>query len=341
MKSFDVIIIGAGPAGLQCARKLGGTKLSVLLIDKKEKIGSKVCAGGLTKDSIKFLNLPSDLIEKEFNKVSLHINKSLSVIGRDKPIVSTIDREKLGQWQLSKIKDFKNIQIKTNTRASKINKDYIVVNGEKIKYKFLIGAGGALSIVRKYLNLKTKNISVAFQYKIFNKKFKKLELFFKPKLFSSWYAWIFPHKNYTSIGCGCEPSIDSLQKIKSNFNKWLKNKGIDVSQKKLQAAPINFNYQGHRFGNIFLIGEAAGFTSRLTGEGIYQALVSGQEVAKMILNPAYKSKNICKLLRTKRLHNLGAKILIKSGPFKSLVLQAGRLAFKHPVLKEKLIRNLG
>src|SRR6056297_1514141 len=163
MKNFDIVIIGAGPAGLQCAKKLGNSKFSVLLIDKKKKIGPKVCAGGLTNDSINFLNPPSDLIEKEFNKVSLHINKSFSVISRDKPIVSTINREKLGQWQLSQLKDFKNITVKTQAQAFKIQKKYVLINKEKIKYKFLVGAGGARSIVRNYLGLENRKIGIAFQ----------------------------------------------------------------------------------------------------------------------------------------------------------------------------------
>lgn len=48
METYDVIIIGAGPAGLKCAEILGNSKLKVLLIDKKKTIGPKICAGGLT-----------------------------------------------------------------------------------------------------------------------------------------------------------------------------------------------------------------------------------------------------------------------------------------------------
>ena len=45
---FDVVIIGAGPAGLKCAEQLKNSNLSVLVIEKNKIIGPKVCAGGLT-----------------------------------------------------------------------------------------------------------------------------------------------------------------------------------------------------------------------------------------------------------------------------------------------------
>jgi geranylgeranyl reductase len=48
MESYDVIIVGAGPAGLRCAEVLGGSRLEVLVTEKKSVIGPKVCAGGLT-----------------------------------------------------------------------------------------------------------------------------------------------------------------------------------------------------------------------------------------------------------------------------------------------------
>ncbi len=47
--TYDVIILGAGPAGLKYAEELKNTKLSVLLIKKNQIIGPKICAGGLTR----------------------------------------------------------------------------------------------------------------------------------------------------------------------------------------------------------------------------------------------------------------------------------------------------
>ena len=59
MEYFDVIIIGAGPAGLKCAEVLGNSKFSVLLLEKNAEIGVKVCAGGFLVKNSEYLNLPN------------------------------------------------------------------------------------------------------------------------------------------------------------------------------------------------------------------------------------------------------------------------------------------
>ncbi len=184
----------------------------------------------------------------------------------------------------------KKIDIKTNIEVEFIGKDFIKIKGKKIKYKYLVGADGSNSIVRKYLGLTTNKFLIAIQY-IKKEKFKDLELFFNANLFGSSYAWIFPHKNYTSIGSGKDSIIQNFN-LKENFEKWLKTKNIDVKKAKFQTFTINFDYQGFKFGNKYLVGDAAGFASGLTGEGIYFAIVSGQEVARKIINPDYDCKNI-------------------------------------------------
>ena len=72
---------------------------------------------------------------------------------------------------------------------------------------------------------------------------------------------------------------------------------IDYAGLKLETYPISYDYQGVQFGHIFLIGEAAGMASGLTGEGIYQSIVSGQEVARMIVDPKHVPQQLDKVLR--------------------------------------------
>ena len=56
---YDVIIVGAGPAGLSCAEVLAKGGKSVLVLEKNNEVGPKICAGGLTArvEKEKFLSL--------------------------------------------------------------------------------------------------------------------------------------------------------------------------------------------------------------------------------------------------------------------------------------------
>lgn len=306
MEKFEVVIIGAGPVGLAAAKILGEGGKKVLLVEKNQKIGPKICAGGLTYRSFQF-KLPLDLADQTFNSFKINaLGKEMEIKG-ERFLIATISREKLGQWMLKKIK--KNVQIRINSEVIKIEKEYVFFkDGQKIKFDFLIGADGSLSLVRRYLNLPTKKVWSTIQYTI-AQDFKDLEFFFEPALFGSGYAWIFPHNNFVSVGCGTDSKFQDLNLFK-NFHYWLKKMKIEVNPVKLESFPINFDYRGFKFGNIFLAGDAAGFASGLTGEGIYAAILSGREVAQKILNPNYNFPGMRELFKKKFLEEKIGKTLM-------------------------------
>ena len=338
METFDVIIVGAGPAGLKCAETLGNSKFKVLLLEKNKEIGPKICAGALNRKNIKYLNLPSSLFDFQYNKIKLHIKNNHSIVQDDDNLIYSVDRKNLGQWQLKKINKFNNIEVRTGSKVSKIEKDYIVVDGKKILYKFLVGADGSSSIVRRYLNIKSEEIGIAIQYIIPIDIYKEFELFLDSELFCAWYAWIVPHKNYVSIGCGCNPKILSSKELMINFQSWLYENKVDISKGKYEAFILNYDYQGYKFGNIFLAGDAGGFISGLTGEGIYTALISGEEIGRIILNPNYTACKIMDLLKEKKKHAKLTNVLIKSGKFRVIIFYVLMQLLKILYFKKKIIR---
>jgi len=336
MKIYDVIIVGAGPSGLNCAQKLvADSDKSVLILEQNDVIGPKVCAGGLTYNDIEYLKLPNILLDKKFKCMIMHTNHNSHIIKFDDFLLFTIDRKNLGHWQLEKLRNTRT-EIRTKSCVTKIGKNYVVVNdSEKIGYRYLVGADGANSIVRKYLKLPIKDLMIGIHYIIPTNKFKKIEVFFDTELLPIGYLWIFPHTNYVSIGCGCSPRLLPMKRIRENFHNWLRRKNINVSKGELQAYPINFDYRGFRFGNVFLVGEAAGLTSGLTGKGIYQALVSGEEAAKTIIDEGYVSAKMNALIKTKRYHNFFMKIFNKSGSFRKIEYEMGAMLLKKNIINKK------
>jgi len=338
MKSYDVVIVGAGPGGLNCAEKLAKSGKTVLLLEQNKVVGPKICAGGLISSVLKYLGIPDRLLDCKLSGFILHTPHNKVSIKLNE-YVGTIDRKKLGQWQLKKLRKTSAV-VKTGARVTKICKDYVIVNNsENVKFKYLVGADGSTSIVRRYLGLKT-DFTLAFQYIVPAKKYKKPEIFFDSKLFSAHYAYIFPHKGYAAIGIGGNPKIIPAGKLQQNFHKWLESENIDVSKAKYQAYPINTNYLGCRFSNIFLVGDAAGFASELTGGGIYQALVSGEEIARMIADKNYKSRKIDELLKVKKSHRQILNIIAESGPFRAVEYELGALLFKNKEITKKIIKSI-
>lgn len=315
---YDIVIIGAGPGGLKAAEILANNNKKVLVLEKNSIIGKKVCAAGLTIKDFEFI--PKSLIEREFNKIILHTPLQETTIKSNKPFVFTTNRIKLGKYMAKKAHDA-GAEIKKFNLVTKIKEDSIIANKEEIKFDYLIGADGSNSILRKYLNLPTNDLMLAIQY-ITNKKFKDMELFLDVRKFGPSYVWIFPYKNSTSIGTGTVNKFMKMNELKKNFDNFCRNK-FDIEKAEFQAHTINHFYQGYKFKNKFLIGDAAGFTSSLTGEGIYQAIASGHDIANEILNKDCKYLN--KLIRRKsqerKLFNLATfnpiltRILFEIGVF--------------------------
>ena len=292
---YDVIIIGAGPAGLECANQLKNSNLSVLLIEKNKIIGPKTCAGGLTNLDKNF-DIPKEKT-RSFQKQEIFIKEKQYTIDFVNPL-KTISRFELGQYQFQKISNCKNIKILKETSVKEIKKNEIVTSSGNFKFKYLVGADGSNSIVRKHLGLKSK-ICIGMYYDvpkitdrfIWHVDFKRLK---------SGYIWVSPHKKYTNIGVYYNPDFVSTKEAKIALEDFLKHHEFDFFNSKLETSPINYSYYGCIFDNIFLIGDAAGLASKTTGEGISFALTSGKEIAKKILDPDYSMIELDKILIFKR-----------------------------------------
>ena len=301
MESYDVVIIGAGPAGLKCAEILAKNNKKVLVLEKNKIIGDKVCAVGITLKDME-LGIPDSIIQKKFNKIIVHTHHQVTEI---EPFIATLDRKDLGKWMADKARK-QGAEIRINSKVTKIDdKTVTVVSKDKIGYKYLVGADGSNSLVRKYLNLSTAKFLEAFQY-ITPKIFKDMEVFIYPDKFGPFALWMFPYKNLSSVGSGGhfkrglhKPVLNlRMSDIKKNFDEFCK-KRFDINKSKFQIGIINYDYKGHAFGNKFLIGDAAGFASGFTGEGIYFAIKSGDDIANKIIDKKYNCVNIKHILKVK------------------------------------------
>jgi len=294
---FDVIIIGAGPAGLKCAEQFKYSKISVLLIERKKIIGPKTCAGGLTDLCYRY-DFPESKV-RVFNKMMIFIRDKKYEVKLPFPL-RTIDRYELGQHLLNKIKDSKNITILKETTVREIKRDRVITDKGEFFYKNLVGTDGSSSVVRRFLGLPSK-LSVGMIYKI-PQMVNDLKIYFHPKLLEAIYIWIFPHKDHTNIGIGLHPNSKKMdfRKTKEVLENFLKENNFTYFEKDFESATLNFCYKGCIFGNIFLAGDAAGLVSKFKGEGISYALTSGEEIGKRIINPDYKMPEINRVLRVKK-----------------------------------------
>jgi flavin-dependent dehydrogenase len=317
MQQYDVIIIGGGPAGLKCALEISRSDMSILLLEKADDFGNKLCAGGLTMKDIPLLSLPDHLIQQNIVEATISTRGRAIHTRRKVPFLYTVNRSEMGRWQIELLED-SNVEIRTGSRVVEIDRGTIKLrSGEVIGYQYLVGADGYASIVRRYLGLKVRKKLMGYQYTLSAPDVKpEIELFLDARRFGAWYAWIFPHRNSIAVGCCFDPGKINHMRVRTRFMDWLREKNIDPGEAVLQSYPIGCDYRGYRFGNIFLAGEAAGLASWFTGEGIYQSLVSGQEIARLIMDPGYEPDELTKVLKYNRLLERIMFPFLLAGPLK-------------------------
>ncbi len=298
---FDVVIVGGGFGGIKCADVLKDSSFKVALIEKKKEFGEKVCAGGITLEDLKYI--PSKLINFPFKKIFFFFKNKKVPFPKEGEIISSIERKEVAKEYIKKIERSQNVELLPNTFAEEVEdrNTLKLKSGKRIKFKYLVGADGVLSIVRRYLRIPKKRIFSTLQYKI-PKEMKDFEVYLDSKLFGTGYLWIFPHKGYTFVGCGTEFNKIHLKKLKKTLDTWIIKKEIysKISHLKPESFLINADYRGYRFGNIFLAGDAAGLACGITGKGIYPAFLSGEQIGLEILGVKKKENLIYSWLKKKR-----------------------------------------
>lgn len=299
MQSFSVVIVGAGPGGLACAKLLAEHGLDVLVLEKKPVAGPKVCGGGITWDGL-LKRVPEHLVDNVFPQQYIRSNFQQTVIQAEQPIVATIRREVLGEWMCRQARESGAV-IKTSCPVRRITPDRVVTDRGEFGYRYLIGADGSASLVRKYLKLATARIGVGIHFQVPG-TFDRMEWHLNDSLFGNGYGWIFPFKGMASVGVyGIKPYNDPKEML-NNLKHWAGIRKIRLTGLQVKAGLINFDYRGWRFNNIMLIGDAAGLASGLTGEGMYPALVSGETAARVVIDPDYDCCGLQRLITRQQKH---------------------------------------
>ena len=294
LPGYDVVIVGAGPAGCAAAR-LMGRRFKVLLVDYKSLPRKKPCGGLLVRQAANEMRNISD----KWNFLSVPANLDIEYIDLDQGIGKkkkkdffNINREKFDAFLLSQVPDSVHICQKTKFADFTLTKDgnYEILilesNGtiKPIVTKYLIGADGALSEVRRNISNVYPPYYLAIQELVEGGDLDKAIFIYKDDI-TDFYSWIIPKGHKTLIGAALMP-IKAREKFKQ-FKQLMKSKyGLHETGSLSSAVILRPNSQKDIClgkGNVFLIGEAAGLISPSSGEGISFALESGRVCAEALI----------------------------------------------------------
>ena len=323
---YDVIIIGAGPAGSTAAKYLAEHKRRILLIEKESFPRDKPCAGGLCRH-IKEFSYLDELFHLNNNYIKSVCSGSETIYPpgikaytyhSDELLFFNVKRVEFDKY-LADLAKKSGAELKEKTKAIKVlpSENHISIklsSKETVKSRTIIAADGPNGLIGKQIRTMLgyerkwkKNLSLSVVESLtVNPKFiektygedKKAILYFKWKNLTG-YAWVFP--KYKTINIGYAGLYSEMEKIdiKTTFNElldFLRKKSYipnDLNSIKLRGGFIPWNGPLKKFyyDRMILAGDAAGFVSPISGEGIYYAMDSGR-IAAQTLNKALQKDNV-------------------------------------------------
>jgi len=335
----DVLVVGGGPGGLACATLLAEQGAQVVLAERKPVIGAKVCAGGLTRHGL-LCHVPEHLIERAFPEQDIRTPWQRVVVAERAPVVATVNRERLGQWMAERALAA-GVRVLTGTRVTELAAHRVTlttVAGRRatIEYRHLVGADGSASLVRRFLGLPVEAVGIGLNC-THPGVYGRMEWHLDPRRFGAGYGWIFPHRDTVSIGAYSDLRACSARALKERLLRWAAAQGFALNPTAIRAGLVNYDYRGLRFGQTWLVGDAAGLASGLTGEGIYPALVSGQAVARMILNPGASGRELARLVARHRHHRRMASLAARNRGLCRVLMETAALLLRTKIIDFRLL----
>ena len=320
---YDIVIIGAGPAGSTLARQISKSNNKILIIDAENEKNKKPCGGLLAPDAQKEfahydLVLPKDILVSP----QIFSVKTMDLVSKQvryyQRYYLNMDRYKFDKYLVSLIPN--NVK-KINGRVVNIKKDdnYIleVLDGTKkkiIKAKIIVGADGCNSIVRRtfYDNNIMKYMAIQEWYNCVDSSNSFYSCIFDKKTSSS-CSWLIHKDEYLIYGGAFDikNSKDKFLEQRERISRFL---NIDLNNPVKKEAclvyrPKKFNDFVTGKDGAYLVGEAAGFISASSFEGISSAIRSADILSK-IISDNVDIKKITKLYRNKTI-KLKIKLRLK------------------------------
>ena len=312
METVEHLIVGAGPAGLRAGQVLADAGREALVVERHAEIGPKTCAGGLTPKTVAILRglgLPESAGLARLGQVAFAPGRPVT-LDPSQTMIVTLSRQELGRYQAAWTRAAgAQVHAACPLRELDLAGRTAVVGGVRIGWRHLIGADGSDSAVRRALRLPSPRVYFAAEYNLEGVRVEPLRVECDPEL-GGGYFWVFPHHDYTSVGAVASKRVVRPATLRAYLDARLERMRLARRGEPLEGATLEVDFRGLHFaGGVHLAGDAAGVPSALTAEGIYSALVTGEEVARGIIDPAYRSPRLTRWLRVKRRHDRFAAFL--------------------------------
>jgi geranylgeranyl reductase len=316
--TLRVAVVGSGPAGSSAAETLARAGIETYLFERKLD-NAKPCGGAIPLCMVSEFDLPPEIIDRRVRKMKMISPSNIEVnIGqtlKDDEYIGMCRREVLDGFLRNRAAKLgatlingtvHGIDLPTSSTApytlhyADHSNGALEGEARTLQVDLIIGADGANSRVAKAIDAGDYNYAIAFQERIRLPEegmayYEELaEMYVGDDVSPDFYAWVFPKYDHVAVGTGTMKKNKALIKdlqagIRTRAAKKLEGGKII----KVEAHPIPEHPRPRRVvGRVALVGDAAGYVTKSSGEGIYFAAKSGRMCAETIVELSNKGERI-------------------------------------------------
>ena len=290
---YDVIVVGAGPAGSSAARESALRGLSVLMLDKAEFPRDKPCGGAVSVRGANALDFDlAPVVERTITDAKFTWRGKLECSRSSSGVITYMtQRRHLDTFLAERAVDAGvAFRQRENLRSVERGRDHVAVRagGHTYRGRALVVADGANGVAAKMAGIQTDflrgialegNISPKGAFPATWEKAIGIDFGGLP----GGYGWVFPKGDHLNIGLGGWKHVGP--RLRPAFARFVESYGFDPTDVwgvRGHYLPIRHSDSKLVDSNVLLVGDAAGVLDPLTGEGIYGALWTGKAAAANI-----------------------------------------------------------